>query len=92
MMIWLSFIACIVCGLLVSSSHGFLSSRFGNIARIGRSYAKQLEMATPTEFKAQLMNDMKEAMKAKEKVRLTSVKAIQTAIKQKEVDEQKEIT
>ncbi len=49
-------------------------------------------MATPTEFKTQLMNDMKEAMKAKEKVRLTSVKAIQAAIKQKEVDEQKEIT
>eukprot|EP01032_Pedospumella_encystans_P014193 gene14193-16318_t len=49
-------------------------------------------MATPAEFKAQLMNDMKEAMKAKEKVRLTSVKAIQAAIKQKEIDEQKEIT
>jgi len=91
-MFWLSFVACIFCGLLVSPSNGFLSSRFGNIAHIRRCYAKQLEMATPTEFKAQLMNDMKDAMKAKEKVRLTSVKAIQADIKQKEVDEQKEIT
>ena len=91
-MFLLSIVACIVCGLLVSPANGFLSSKIGSIARIGRSYRKQLEMATPAEFKAQLMNDMKEAMKAKEKVRLTSVKAIQAAIKQKEIDEQKEIT
>ena len=41
---------------------------------------------------ARIKASMKEAMKAKEKVRLTSVKAIQAAIKQKEIDEQKEIT
>lgn len=69
-----------------------MGSQFGGIRRAGRAVAKQIRMTTPAEFKAQLMNDMKDAMKAKEKVRLASVKAIQAAIKQKEIDEQKEIT
>ena len=43
--------------------------------------------AVPVGLKAQLMTDMKDAMKAKDKVKLSGVRAIQAAIKQKEVDE-----
>eukprot|EP01036_Dinobryon_divergens_P025680 gene25680-34253_t len=43
---------------------------------------------TPTsEIKLRLANDMKEAMRSKQKERLAAIRAIQTAIKQKEVDE-----
>lgn len=41
----------------------------------------------PAGLKAQLMTDMKDAMKAKDKVKLSGVRAIQAAIKQKEIDE-----
>lgn len=43
--------------------------------------------ATPSEIKVKLNSDMKEAMKAKEKERLGAIRAILTAIKQKEVDD-----
>ncbi len=43
------------------------------------------------ELKSQLSADMKAAMKAKEKVKLGSIRAIQTAWKQKEVDERVEV-
>lgn len=43
-------------------------------------------------IKAKLAIDMKEAMKAKDKVRLASVRAIQTAVKQKEVDDRVDVT
>ena len=43
--------------------------------------------AAPVGLKAQLMTDMKDAMKAKDKVKLSGVRAIQAAIKQKEIDE-----
>jgi hypothetical protein len=43
-------------------------------------------------LKTKLFEDMMESMKNKEKVRLTSIKAIQAAIKQKEVDERIELT
>ena len=43
-------------------------------------------------LKETLSADMKAAMKAKEKVKLGAIRAIQTAIKQIEVDEQKECT
>ena len=43
-------------------------------------------------LKETLSADMKAAMKAKEKVRLGAIRAVQTAIKQLEVDEQKECT
>ena len=38
-------------------------------------------------LKAQLMTDMKDAMKAKDKVKLSGVRAIQAAIKQREIDD-----
>ena len=40
-----------------------------------------------SELKVKLNSDMKEAMKAKDKERLAGIRAISTAIKQKEVDE-----
>ena len=43
--------------------------------------------SAPMGLKAQLMSDMKDAMKAKDKVKLSGVRAIQAAIKQKEIDE-----
>ena len=43
-------------------------------------------------LKTTLSKDMKEAMKAKEKLRLGAIRAIQTAIKQKEVDDRVEVT
>ena len=42
-------------------------------------------------LKTTLSTDMKAAMKAKEKLRLGAIRAIQTAIKQKEVDERIEV-
>lgn len=41
----------------------------------------------PSGIKARLAKDMKDAMKAKEKEKLAAIRAIQTAIKQKEVDD-----
>eukprot|EP01041_Mallomonas_annulata_P004737 gene4736-9406_t len=51
------------------------------------------EATNPTveSLKSRLSADMKAAMKAKEKVRLSAIRAIQTAIKQKEVDERVEV-
>eukprot|EP00596_Hydrurales_sp_CCMP1899_P009579 CAMPEP_0119046334 /NCGR_PEP_ID=MMETSP1177-20130426/45919_1 /TAXON_ID=2985 /ORGANISM="Ochromonas sp, Strain CCMP1899" /LENGTH=166 /DNA_ID=CAMNT_0007019339 /DNA_START=215 /DNA_END=715 /DNA_ORIENTATION=- len=43
--------------------------------------------AAPVGLRAQLMIDMKDAMKSKDKVKLSGVRAIQAIIKQKEVDE-----
>jgi uncharacterized protein YqeY len=54
----------------------------------GRVSSLHLEMA----LKDTLSTDMKAAMKAKEKIKLGAIRAIQTAIKQIEVDEQKECT
>jgi uncharacterized protein len=42
-------------------------------------------------IKGKLANDMKEYMKTKQKEKLTAVRAIQAAIKQKEVDERVEV-
>jgi len=49
-------------------------------------------MINPVEFKAQLSTDMKDAMKLKQKVRLSGIRAIQTALKQKEIEEQKDLS
>ena len=55
---------------------------------VKRDSSLQLQMS----LKETLSADMKAAMKAKEKVRLGAIRAVQTAIKQLEVDEQKECT
>ena len=50
--------------------------------------AKPDVVPSPTsEIKLRLSTDMKEAMKSKQKERLAAIRAIQTAIKQKEVDD-----
>ena len=45
-----------------------------------------------SELKQQLQSDMKDALKAKDKARLGTVRLILAAIKQKEVDERVEVT
>ena len=45
----------------------------------------------PSGIKAKLAADMKESMKAKQKERLSAIRAIQTAIKQKEVDDRVDV-
>ena len=45
------------------------------------------QSAPVSAIKTQLNIDMKESMKAKQKERLAAIRAVQTAIKQKEVDE-----
>ena len=74
----------LVCSLSVVS--GFTSSSTSAFSRM-RSRT-QLSMNLKTTLSA----DMKEAMKAKEKLRLGAIRAIQTAIKQKEVDDRVEVT
>jgi len=56
-----------------------------------RSVARALALQMNSDLKATLSADMKAAMKAKEKVRLGSIRAIQTAWKQKEVDDRVEV-
>jgi len=72
--------------LSAQSACGFLGFRFGRF-----SSTRVQRLATgeqvPGDLKARLAVDMKEALKSKEKERLSAVRAIQTAIKQKEVDE-----
>lgn len=41
----------------------------------------------PKDIKSRLAADMKDAMRSKQKERLSAIRAIQTAIKQKEVDD-----
>ena len=45
-----------------------------------------------SDIKQQLQSDMKQAMKAKEKDRLNTIRLILAAVKQKEVDERVEVT
>lgn len=45
-----------------------------------------------SELKARLQNEMKEAMKAKQKDRLMAIRLVNAAIKQREVDERIELT
>lgn len=62
----------------------------GNALVRPRSRCHNLSMMS--DLKSTLSADMKAAMKAKEKLRLGAIRAIQTAIKQKEVDERIEVT
>lgn len=60
-------------------------------AWIGRTSVIRMN-AESMSLKDKLSADMKEAMKAKEKARLGAIRAIQVAIKQKEVDDRVEVT
>jgi uncharacterized protein len=63
-----------------------------SLLRDGGEVASTASSATgASSIKARLAADMKEAMKAKQKERLGAIRAVQTAIKQKEVDERIEV-
>lgn len=81
----------VVLVLLCVSVESFRS--FGLVKRVTdhRSDVVRLQCASAdassSSIKAKLTDDMKSAMKAKEKDRLAGIRAVLTAIKQKEVDE-----
>lgn len=73
-----------------------ISLSYNNIVRLSFIKHKQYQClySTPSDdavvqsaIKLKLNSDMKEAMKAKDKERLAGIRAITTAVKQKEVDE-----
>lgn len=67
---------------------GINSFRRSHILKCAPDDSSAKPATTPTsEIKLRLANDMKEAMRSKQKERLAAIRAIQTAIKQKEVDE-----
>ena len=77
-------------GLQRWTSARALSSR-GGTSRLHCAAATAAGGGEGGGLKARLSTDMKEAMKAKDKAKLAAVRAIQTAIKQKEVDERVEV-
>jgi uncharacterized protein len=88
--------------VLFCITHAYVSSsnrwtRFnGNSCRMNQSKRCSLKMSSaetgkPSTLKVKLAADMKDAMKNKQKNRLTAIRSIQTAIKQKEVDERIEV-
>lgn len=82
----------ILCGLCFEVS--FPAKVFST--RYSRSILASTSSGSPgfaeSTLKAQLYNDMKTAMINKEKSRLAAIRAIQSAIKQKEVDDRVAIT
>lgn len=69
---------------ILSSKH-----KFGNIqSLILSSTETSNDPVVPLTLKQRLTADMKDAMKTKNKTRLSAIKSIQAAIKQKEIDEQ----
>jgi uncharacterized protein len=85
-----------LCHVCVQSYHlSLISSRFQASRHIHTlrmssaegSAAEAVGAAPAGGLKAQLMTDMKDAMKAKDKVKLSGVRAIQAAIKQREIDD-----
>lgn len=67
-------------------------ARFGGIHRPVGGKLHTLKMINPVDFKAQLSTDMKEAMKSKQKIRLSGIRAIQASVRQKEIEDQQDIT
>lgn len=70
-----------------SSRPGLLKSVFLQLAELHVPAAN-----TDVSMRDKLFADMKDAMKSKDKVKLSGVRAILTAIKQREVDERVEVT
>ena len=80
--------------LLLTLVFGAILSQYSTVAyvsllRTPMFYTRRLCMAQAPVV-GKLKEDMKEAMKSKQKERLKAVKAIQAAIKQHEIDSQKE--
>ena len=76
---------------MLCSTDAFVA-RFGSLHRRVCPRVHTLKMINPVEFKAQLSADMKDAMKLKQKVRLMGIRAIQAAVKQKEIELQKDLS
>ena len=66
----------------------YVNVPFNRFNKLALQCAPSSDQSAPVSaIKTQLNIDMKESMKAKQKERLAAIRAIQTAIKQKEVDE-----
>ena len=85
----INLIIVIILSLIIVSlsyrSNVVFKNRF--ITKLCMSDATPAAAPVSSELKVKLNTDMKEAMKAKDKERLAGIRAISTAIKQKEVDE-----
>jgi hypothetical protein len=75
----------------VESFRVFPNVKLYHTSRVGRAQPLNMQVETVL-IKDKLSTDMKEAMKAKEKVRLGAIRSVQVAIKQKEVDDRVELT
>lgn len=82
---------CVAWVLLFHPAIAFVG-RFGSLYGRARPNAHTLRMINPIEFKEQLSADMKDAMRSKQKVRLSGIRSIQAAVKQKEIEEQKDLS
>ena len=96
----------LVCFIQLNRVSGFgLSTKFMKCSNLIRNKCSSLSTLSMAEaespkvnveplsaIKVKLTADMKEAMKSKEKERLAGIRAIQAAIKQKEVDERIVVT
>ena len=76
---------------LICESFAFSPIRFSR-QRVRGVTNTETKFALSMSLKETLSADMKAAMKAKEKVKLGAIRAIQKAIKQKEVDDRVEVT
>lgn len=87
--IWIAVIVCFT--YMAAQGNAFFKVQ-------GRSFTRVVYRSstspddTSDSLKARLSRDMKDAMKTKNKERLGAIRAIQTAIKQKEVDERVDVT
>lgn len=77
---------------LSTLSWGWRVNSAFNLHRLSKLKASEATSPPLSGLKAKLSVDMKEAMKAKEKVKLAAIRSIQTAIKQTEVDQRVELT
>jgi hypothetical protein len=75
----------------VESFRTFPSVNVYHTSWVRRTQPVNMQVETVS-IKDKLSTDMKEAMKAKEKVRLGAIRSVQVAIKQKEVDDRVELT
>lgn len=67
--------------IMISRTHSFTT-------RAARGRYSIMMSSSPPSIKEKLAVDMKDAMKTKQKEKLTAIRAILSAIKQKEVDDQ----
>lgn len=89
-------ISILVCCILIASFYCVSAFRMGTnyaVKSARPALCHILRMSSADQpIRERLSADMKEAMKSKEKIKLSSVRAILTAIKQKEVDDRVEVT